>query len=128
MIKRISKIVALLVAFGLVFAFSVGSIAQEPPVVGISTGSSGTSWRNIMIAALEEVGNEYKAAGKIADYKIVINFNINKGWNTNQIYTAWCKITPSNSYRFYRLINRSCSNSLHLCLPMFPYYPCQSPR
>jgi ribose transport system substrate-binding protein len=73
MIKRISKIVALLVAFGLVFAFSVGSIAQEPPVVGISTGSSGTSWRNIMIAALEEVGNEYKAAGKIADYKIVNN-------------------------------------------------------
>ena len=52
MIKRISKIVALLVAFGLVFAFSVGSIAQEPPVVGISTGSSGTSWRNIMILSL----------------------------------------------------------------------------
>jgi ribose transport system substrate-binding protein len=73
MIKRISKLVTLLVAFGLVFAFSVGSFAQEPPVVGISTGSSGTSWRNIMIAALEEVGNEYKAAGKIADYKIVNN-------------------------------------------------------
>jgi ribose transport system substrate-binding protein len=43
------------------------------PVVGISTGSSGTSWRNIMIDALEEVGNEYKAAGKIADYKLVNN-------------------------------------------------------
>lgn len=47
--------------------------AKEPPVVGISTGSSGTSWRNIMIAALEEVGKEYKSAGKIADYKIVNN-------------------------------------------------------
>ncbi len=43
------------------------------PVVGISTGSSGTSWRNIMIAALEEVGKEYKDAGKIADYKLVNN-------------------------------------------------------
>lgn len=58
---------------GLVLAFSLSSFAKEPPVVGISTGSSGTSWRNIMIAALEEVGNEYKAAGKIADYKIVNN-------------------------------------------------------
>jgi ribose transport system substrate-binding protein len=47
--------------------------AKEPPVVGISTGSSGTSWRNIMIEALEEVGTEYKTAGKIADYKIVNN-------------------------------------------------------
>jgi ribose transport system substrate-binding protein len=47
--------------------------AEKLPVVGISTGSSGTSWRNIMIAALEEVGKEYKAAGKIADYKIVNN-------------------------------------------------------
>jgi ribose transport system substrate-binding protein len=43
------------------------------PVVGISTGSAGTSWRNIMIAALEEVGNEYKSAGIIADFKIVNN-------------------------------------------------------
>jgi ribose transport system substrate-binding protein len=46
---------------------------KEPPVVGISTGSSGTSWRNIMIDALESVGKEYKDAGKIADYKIVNN-------------------------------------------------------
>lgn len=45
----------------------------KKPVVGISTGSSGTSWRNIMIAALEQVGKEYKDAGKIADYKIVNN-------------------------------------------------------
>ncbi|NLJ49799.1 MAG: substrate-binding domain-containing protein [Candidatus Atribacteria bacterium] len=73
MIKRISRLIVLLAVLGLVFALSVGSFAQKPPVVGISTGSSGTSWRNIMIAALEEVGNEYKAAGKIADYKIVNN-------------------------------------------------------
>jgi len=47
--------------------------APKPPVVGISTGSSGTSWRNIMIDALVQVGKEYKAAGKIANYKIVNN-------------------------------------------------------
>jgi ribose transport system substrate-binding protein len=46
---------------------------KDLPVVGISTGSSGTSWRDIMIDALEEVGDEYKAAGKIADYKLVNN-------------------------------------------------------
>jgi len=46
---------------------------KKPPVVGISTGSSGTSWRNIMIEALEQVGKEYKDAGKIANYKIVNN-------------------------------------------------------
>ena len=37
-------------------------------VVGISTGSSGTSWRDIMISDLESVGEEYKASGKIKDY------------------------------------------------------------
>lgn len=47
--------------------------AEKAPFVGISTGSSGTSWRDIMIAALEEVGKEYKDAGKIADYKLVNN-------------------------------------------------------
>jgi ribose transport system substrate-binding protein len=47
--------------------------APKAPVVGISTGSSGTSWRNIMIDALVQVGKEYKAAGKIANYKIVNN-------------------------------------------------------
>jgi hypothetical protein len=29
---------------------------EESTVVGISTGSSGTSWRNIMIDALQTVG------------------------------------------------------------------------
>ncbi|MEN6476787.1 MAG: substrate-binding domain-containing protein [Rectinema sp.] len=52
---------------------SAGAAPGKIPVVGISTGSSGTSWRNIMIDALETVGKEYKAAGKIADYKIVNN-------------------------------------------------------
>ncbi len=47
--------------------------AAELPVVGISTGSSGTTWRTTMIKDLEAVGDEYKAAGKIADYKIVNN-------------------------------------------------------
>jgi ribose transport system substrate-binding protein len=47
--------------------------APKAPVVGISTGSSGTSWRNIMIDALVQVGKEYKSAGKIANYKIVNN-------------------------------------------------------
>ena len=43
------------------------------PVVGISTGSSGTSWRNIMIDGLEQVGDEYVEAGRIADYRLVNN-------------------------------------------------------
>lgn len=42
-------------------------------VVGISSGSSGTSWRDIMIRDLKTVGDEYKAAGVIKDYKIVNN-------------------------------------------------------
>jgi ribose transport system substrate-binding protein len=45
------------------------------PVVGISTGSSGTSWRDIMIDGILQVANEYKAAGIIADYKMVHNVN-----------------------------------------------------
>lgn len=47
--------------------------AKDLPVVGISTGSSGTSWRTIMIDALDQVGKEYKDAGIIADYEIVNN-------------------------------------------------------
>jgi ribose transport system substrate-binding protein len=58
------------------------SAAPKLPVVGISTGSSGTSWRNIMIAALDSVGKEYKAAGKIADY-IMVN-NVTNGDATEQ--------------------------------------------
>lgn len=45
----------------------------DAPVVGISTGSSGTTFRDTMTQALVEVGDEYKAAGRIADYKIVDN-------------------------------------------------------
>ena len=67
----------ILIVFAVVFAVgalvSVGAQAKKPPVVGISTGSSGTSWRNIMIDALNSVGQEYKAAGTIADYKLVNN-------------------------------------------------------
>ncbi len=64
----------LCVATVLMLAFTLSlSAAPKKPVVGITTGSSGTSWRNIMIAALETVGKEYKTAGKIADYKIVNN-------------------------------------------------------
>ncbi|MGA2613745.1 MAG: substrate-binding domain-containing protein [Spirochaetia bacterium] len=66
-----------LIVFAVVLAFGiiadVGAQAKKPPVVGISTGSSGTSWRNIMIDALNQVGQEYKASGKIADYKMVNN-------------------------------------------------------
>jgi len=78
--KLTSIVVVLLLA--LTFSVSAGGQKEEPaveeagakiPVVGISTGSSGTSWRNIMIDALETVGKEYKAAGKIKDYKIVNN-------------------------------------------------------
>ncbi len=69
--------IALVVMVAVVFLLSAtggkAAAAKGLAVVGISTGSSGTSWRNIMIAALEEVGNEYKAAGKIKDYKLVNN-------------------------------------------------------
>lgn len=70
--------IALVVMVAVVFSLSAtGGKAKAAgkglAVVGISTGSSGTSWRNIMIAALEKVGNEYKAAGKIKDYKLVNN-------------------------------------------------------
>ncbi|MGA2106054.1 MAG: substrate-binding domain-containing protein [Syntrophorhabdales bacterium] len=64
-------ILAILLVFGL--AFNVGAQTKKPPVVGISTGSSGTSWRNIMIDALQQVGKEYKGSGKIADFRIVNN-------------------------------------------------------
>jgi ribose transport system substrate-binding protein len=67
------KVIVIAIALALVFGLSVGAAPKKAPVVGISTGSSGTSWRNIMIDALVTVGKEYKAAGKIADYKLVNN-------------------------------------------------------
>ena len=48
---------------------------KAPPVVGISTGSTGSSWRNIMVESAITVGDEQKAAGRIADYKLVNNVN-----------------------------------------------------
>jgi ribose transport system substrate-binding protein len=42
-------------------------------VVGISTGSGGYSWRDIMVDSMKAVGDEYKAAGIIKDYQIVNN-------------------------------------------------------
>jgi len=74
-------LVTLLMSMTLLAGCSSPASTEEPeegatlPTVGISTGSSGTTWRNIMIDALEEVGTEYKDAGKIADYKIVNNVN-----------------------------------------------------
>ncbi len=71
--------IALVFLFVFTMAVSAGGEKEEAPagkglpVVGISTGSSGTSWRNIMIDALETVGKEYKSAGKIKDYKLVNN-------------------------------------------------------
>ena len=75
-------LVTLLMSMTLLAGCSSPAPAEEPeggasalPTVGISTGSSGTVWRNIMIDALEQVGTEYKDAGAIADYKIVNNVN-----------------------------------------------------
>jgi len=71
--RNLKKIV-MVVSICALFLLGLGMQAfAKLPVVGISTGSSGTSWRTIMINSLEQVGNEYKAAGKIADYKIVNN-------------------------------------------------------
>ena len=57
--NKVFKIIgiALVVMLAFTLSVSVGGAKEKPkqPVVGISTGSSGTSWRNIMIAALEQV-------------------------------------------------------------------------
>lgn len=58
-------------------AADAGTLTKIVPkgdiVVGISTGSSGTTWRDEMISSLKSVGDEYKSAGIIKDYKIVNN-------------------------------------------------------
>ena len=78
-------VVCISLVIALAFTFSVsaggqnegggqpGMAAKPLPVVGISTGSSGTQWRDEMIDSLKMVGDEFKAAGKIKDYKIVNN-------------------------------------------------------
>ena len=69
-------ILALVLAAVMTVSISAGGQQEEGsglPVVGISTGSSGTSWRNIMIDGLELVGDEYVADGKIESYKLVNN-------------------------------------------------------
>jgi len=75
--------VALVVMFAAAFSVSASgtkegsgtqaSASKSLPVIGISTGSSGTQWRDEMIDSLKQVGDEYKSSGKIADYKIVNN-------------------------------------------------------
>ena len=77
--NKAMKMLALALILIFAFSFSVTAAGQKEagksgaPVVGISTGSSGTSWRNIMIDALDTVGKEYVASGRIASYKIVNN-------------------------------------------------------
>jgi len=81
--RKILKVVvfALLIVFTLVITLNAAGQKEKGteaggkklPSVGISTGSSGTTWRNEMIDALKMVGDEYKAAGKIKDYKLVNN-------------------------------------------------------
>ncbi len=84
--SRLSVVICVALIFGLAFTFSASAggqkegggqstmMAAKPlPVVGISTGSSGTQWRDEMIDSLKQIGDEYKAAGKIKDYKIVNN-------------------------------------------------------
>jgi len=70
---KLAMVLLVLLVAGTVVLSAGGQAKKEGAVVGISTGSSGTSWRNIMIDGLTSVGDEYKAAGKIADYKLVNN-------------------------------------------------------
>ena len=42
-------------------------------VIGVATGSAGTSWRDQSMRQLSKVFDEYKAAGQIKDYKLVNN-------------------------------------------------------
>jgi len=70
------KLVAILVAAALLITAcaAVAETAEtDLPMVGISTGSSGTTFRDTMLQALTEVGDEYVAAGRIAGYKVVDN-------------------------------------------------------
>ncbi len=71
--RTVLKALTLVLVFGFACTLFLGAAPKKPPVVGISTGSSGTSWRNIMIDALDTVGKEYTAAKKIAGYKLVNN-------------------------------------------------------
>ena len=48
-------------------------IPEGDLVVGFTSGSSGTSWRDQMINDFKEVAEEYKADGRLKDYKIVNN-------------------------------------------------------
>ena len=87
--RKSSIFIAILVMIGvLLTACGGGSKGTDAgggsklPVVGISTGSSGTSWRDIMIEGILQVANEYKANGIIADYKMV--HNVTNGDATEQ--------------------------------------------
>jgi len=76
--SKVSKLATVLLVLLVAGTVALSAGGQKPaakglPVVGISTGSSGTSWRNIMIDALETVGEEYVAAKKIDSYKLVNN-------------------------------------------------------
>lgn len=71
------RVLGIALVIGMLLTGTLFAAGQEEegglPVVGISTGSSGTSWRNIMIDGLEQVGDEYVEAGRIADYRLVNN-------------------------------------------------------
>ena len=54
-------------------AGDAGEAVADAPVVGISTGMLGSSWRNQLLSAVEELGDQYKAEGRIKDYKVVNN-------------------------------------------------------
>jgi ribose transport system substrate-binding protein len=76
--SKVFKLATVLLVVMVAFTVTLTTCKKKPeekglPVVGISTGSSGTSWRNIMIDALESVGEEYVGAKKIDSYKLVNN-------------------------------------------------------
>lgn len=71
--KKFLALALALVMLACVCAVPSFAEGKKAPLVGISTGSSGTTFRDTMLQALVEVGDEYKAAGRIADYKIVDN-------------------------------------------------------
>jgi ribose transport system substrate-binding protein len=77
--KYLCMLLSVFMVLGLVAGCSSSSgqkqTSKKLPVVGISTGSSGTTYRDTQIQALQAVGNEYKSSGKIKSYKIVNNVN-----------------------------------------------------
>jgi ribose transport system substrate-binding protein len=67
-----ARAVALAAGLGAGLAIAVPATAQDAPVVALSNSFFGNTWRQQMVTAFEEAGEQAKAQGLISDY-IVMN-------------------------------------------------------